>query len=411
MSRDVVMLGFLVSDTAFNRDSALDPYPQIAARNLERGFLEGFIDNGLNIRLISSMPASTYPLNKKIFFGKEQWYIGSVYCQSLRYINLPGFKAVSRFISTLISLFPIFHGRQDNEKILCIYSLHSPYLLAANLLHRFLGVKYFVIVPDLPEFMSEGLGRSWFYTFFKRVDRNLIRFLIRRADGASVVASAMLQAMPELSRIPSVVIEGIALGRPSSNPEKILHAQPTRMRPYFLYAGGLNEAYGVGRLVRAFCASALDAELWLFGKGPLSQMVEDAAVSDDRIRYFGFVSQDKLREHLAGATALLLTRSSKDDFVQFSFPSKLIEYMMSGVPVITTRLRGIPVEYFGYLTVIDDDTEDGLTEVFKVHLNRGAEDRKKQAMLAYGFVCSEKTPKAQTAKFIKLINGYCEATC
>lgn len=404
MTRKLLMLGFLVSDADFQRVSALDSYPQIAARNLERGFFHGFLDNGENVSVLASAPASTYPLNKKILFGRESWILGASDCQSLMYVNLPGLKALTRFVSTFVTLVAMFSWRRDDGKVLCIYSLHSPYLLAANLINRILGVRYFVIVPDLPEFMSEGLERSWLHICLKRIDRRLIRFLLKRADGASVVADAILKAIPELQKIPSVVIEGIGLSYPENITDKFQRTECQHARPYFVYAGGLNEAYGVGDLVRAFCCSELDAELWLFGKGPLSQMIKEAALHDDRIRYFGFVPPSELKNFQAGATALLLTRPVGNEFVKYSFPSKLLEYMLCGVPVISTKLPGIPREYYQYLTMVED-SPDQIVGALATHLLRSAEERQCQARRALDFVLAAKCPKVQAGKLVMIIDN------
>ncbi|MBU3593282.1 glycosyltransferase [Polynucleobacter sp. 71A-WALBACH] len=404
MTVDIVLLGFLVPDDDFDRDSREDLYPQIAARNFECGFFEGFLSNKLSVQILASTPASTYPLNKKIIFRGRESKIDSSSCVSMGYVNLPGLKGLTRFTSALINLRRIFSWHHGSTKALCIYSLHSPYLLAANLMNRFYGVKYFVIVPDLPQFMSLGLKRGLVFRVLKKLDYSFIRFLLRRASGASIVAPAMLESMLELRAIPSVVIEGISVGLTPSTPKQELKSGSQSNRPYFLYAGGLNEAYGVGSLLRTFCQSNLDAELWFFGKGPLSHEIELAALQDERIRYFGFISQDILVGYLAGATALLMTRSLKDNFVRFSFPSKLLIYMRSGAPVLSTRLPGIPEEYFKYLTEISDDP-DQLIGSLHDHLLRSQDDRKDQARKAFEFIANAKNPHAQVAKLIHLIYG------
>ena len=41
-------------------------------------------------------------------------------------------------------------------------------------------------------------------------------------------------------------------------------------------------------------------------------------------------------------------RNPKDEFTAYSFPSKTIEYMSSGTPLLTSHLPGIPQEYFDF---------------------------------------------------------------
>ena len=51
-------------------------------------------------------------------------------------------------------------------------------------------------------------------------------------------------------------------------------------------------------------------------------------------------------------------RSTLDDFTKYSFPSKTIEYMYSGTPLLTTRLKGIPNEYFDFVFSAENNTEE-----------------------------------------------------
>ena len=47
---------------------------------------------------------------------------------------------------------------------------------------------------------------------------------------------------------------------------------------------------------------------------------------------------------------------------RFNFPSKLMEYMQSGRPVITTKLLGIPEEYEQKMYFFEDDTTEAIKQ-------------------------------------------------
>lgn len=78
----------------------------------------------------------------------------------------------------------------------------------------------------------------------------------------------------------------------------------------------------------------------------MADFVNDCQKKDGRVRSLGFLDQTSLRSAQMNAIGLLITRDPNEDYVRYSFPSKLIEYMATGTPVITTRLPGIPEEYF-----------------------------------------------------------------
>ena len=68
------------------------------------------------------------------------------------------------------------------------------------------------------------------------------------------------------------------------------------------------------------------------------------------------------------ASLLVNPRPTDEEYVQYSFPSKTMEYMASGTPVLTTDLPGMPREYLPDINLIREETPQGiakaLTEVF-----------------------------------------------
>jgi glycosyltransferase involved in cell wall biosynthesis len=117
----------------------------------------------------------------------------------------------------------------------------------------------------------------------------------------------------------------------------------------------------VDRLVAAVRGMAEPAvRLRLFGRGELDGWLRDQAAEDGRILPPRFIERDELDRELRGASVLINPRPVDRDFVRYSFPSKMIEYLSAGVPVITTRLPGIPVGYEGRVVFADADTADGL---------------------------------------------------
>ena len=47
-----------------------------------------------------------------------------------------------------------------------------------------------------------------------------------------------------------------------------------------------------------------------------------------------------------------------------------MEYMASGTPVLTTRLPGMPAEYYPYVEFIDEETPEGIARALKRVLSR-----------------------------------------
>lgn len=140
--------------------------------------------------------------------------------------------------------------------------------------------------------------------------------------------------------------------------------EPTEFDPDHEPAAPANEAFGilyVGRLVpfkgqailleaiASMRAAGVDARLTLIGEGPSRQSLERrvhglglAAV----VTFAGAVGQDEIRAHYAAADAFCLPSFAE------GVPVVLMEAMAMRLPVVTTRVMGIPE--------LVDDGEDGL---------------------------------------------------
>lgn len=138
-----------------------------------------------------------------------------------------------------------------------------------------------------------------------------------------------------------------------------------------MYAGAIEKQYGFDTLVQAFMQLELpNIEFHLYGKGKFIEQLLLYAQKDARIKYMGVVSNTEVVVAEQRATLLVNPRFSNQDFVKYSFPSKTTEYMVSGTPLLTTRLAGIPDEYFQYCYTFESETVDGfarkLTEVLSL---------------------------------------------
>lgn len=121
--------------------------------------------------------------------------------------------------------------------------------------------------------------------------------------------------------------------------------------PAIMYAGALYKKYGVDRIVDAFESVKSDCELWLFGSGDYEEEIKKRAQSNTRIKFFGRVSRQEVLRYEKEATLLLNIRNDEDVYTKYSFPSKMAEYLLSGTPLLTTKLSGIPDEYYDYCYV------------------------------------------------------------
>ena len=88
----------------------------------------------------------------------------------------------------------------------------------------------------------------------------------------------------------------------------------------------------------------------------------------------------------------------------YCFPSKLFEYMVSAVPVISFKLDGIPEDYLEYLIIVEDETEECLVKTIKKALDMSCEERVSIGKRANAFICSQKSNIAQSKLICRFVN-------
>ncbi|MBR0449021.1 MAG: glycosyl transferase family 1, partial [Peptococcaceae bacterium] len=96
-------------------------------------------------------------------------------------------------------------------------------------------------------------------------------------------------------------------------------------------------------------------------------------------------------------------REDKSEFTKYSFPSKTIEYMLSGTPLLTTRLIGIPQEYYRYSFSVSSNTPTVLMEKLKEIAEKSAEELLEIGRRAQRFIQEEKNGQKQAKKIEEFV--------
>lgn len=106
-----------------------------------------------------------------------------------------------------------------------------------------------------------------------------------------------------------------------------------------------------------------------FGSGDFEGEIKKRAENNARIKFFGRVSRQEVLKCEKKASLLINIRDDKDVYTQYSFPSKMVEYMLSGTPLLTTKLSGIPDEYYSYCYVAESRDGEKIAEQIEAILH------------------------------------------
>jgi len=394
------MVGAAVPEDVMAALMDADPCPQIQTHKLSCAVIRGLEGNGQVIDLISTVPIADYPRSKWLWSGYRKWDRSNGSNNRLvRFINIIGLKQLTRFLGCIVMLlcWSIAHRRQKRRVLL--YGLISAHLYAVLTIRLFFPATTVALVTDLP-----GLGSSsepWWRRIARPLDRSVVHRAMRSMDGLIVLARQIDFA----PRVPSIVVEGI-VSVESQELAKATHAQGKRTKEFIvLYAGALGQIYGIPMLLDAFRELAgEDFRLHLFGRGDMEDEIRRRMKTDCRISFSEqMVSTQELFYRSQQATVLMNPRPSRQQFSRYSFPSKVLEYMAAGRPVVSTRIPVIPAEYDPYLIWLDQETSEGLAALLRRLHKEPPEFLDGLGRRARDFVLEKKTCRRQGGRMLQFI--------
>ena len=262
------------------------------------------------------------------------------------------------------------------------------------------GIIVVAYVPDLPQFQYYYTKKqsSLIKRIFTPVYISLTNSLNHVYDGYVFMTKYMESLFPKR---PSIIIEGIV---PTNDREVCTIARENDVF-VVMYAGSLHESMGVRKLVDAFGEGLDDVELWIYGSGDSEEYIMEKAKNHNNIKFYGRVKYETILEQEKKADLLVNPRCSENEFTKYSFPSKLMEYMQSGTPVLTTRLKGIPEDYYDYMFFIDNETIDGVRSAIRETLSLGKETLCQIGEKASRYVLHNKNSTVQASKVYYFIDS------
>lgn len=362
-----------------------------AAQNFFGLIAEGLKDNfGTKVYVNSVLPIN-HTEQKKIFWKLSSEIENNIDYNYIPLINLP---ILMNFLNSFYIFFQILFKRYSSKTkdIIIVdflrFSINLPIVLAAKLR----GIKTLVIVTDLP-------GEGIYDETLKSKIRDLFIFSLSY-DFYVCVTTELNSAVNKKNR-PSLIIEGFANVKFKELVNEVTGKYNERV---IVYAGGLNERYGIKMLIEGFkMIQDPRLRLWLFGFGSYTDEIKKYSETDVRVEYRGVIPNEELIHILTKATLLVNPRPSNENFTKYSFPSKNIEYMSVGTPLVTTKLPGIPKDHYPYIYFIEDETETGIYNTLKTILDKSDEELNQFGSLCKAFILNEKNNIIQSRKILELI--------
>jgi len=369
-----------------------------AASNLhQRRLIEGLRSRKCHLRVVSAPFIGAWPVRSGCFVFRGFRLPSQQQITYVPFHNLWGWRNISRAHALRKPVEQFLKETQGAKRAIIVYAPHTPFLYAAVRAKRKApDLHICLIVPDLPQYMNLNAKCRCFYDFCKYFDIRLFEKLNRQVDSYMLLTRLMADAL-DIGNRPFMVAEGLA-------DSKAIQMPAVRSKT-FVYAGKLIRRFGIQRLLDAFSMLKDDEyRLIICGDGEMRCTVENAARLDPRICYKGLFPHDQLAEVLQSAGVLVNPRTGKEAYTRYSFPSKIIEYLQTGLPVVSAVLEGMPDVYRQLLYCPQDDSATALAKAMEdaMQADPASEQLRLQAACAH---LNALMPSAVAGRLMAMIEG------
>lgn len=402
---DVVFLGGLFPEEAVSDiiDKSIGLIDN-AANNLQWKIVRG-LDGNLSghVKIINSMYIGSYPRKYRAPFIRTHNFQHALNCHDINvgFVNVSGIKHFSRYISLRPYLEKWAANESPQKKVVIAYALTSVFVELLNYVKtKYPHVYTVIVVPDLPQYMNTSNVSGFASKSLRDLSTYHVYKRLVNIDAFVLLTKHMADAL-HLKNKPYVVVEGISDCRSCVVEVDVSRSDLVNV----VYTGTLNERYGAVDLVKAFMEiKDSNYRLILCGAGDSEILINDYARQDSRIIFKGQLPYKEIYKIQKQATVLVNPRQNNESFTKYSFPSKIMEYLCSGRPVIAYKLDGMPDDYDKYIFYVNGNNIESLSRKIMEVCGLPEEQLQKIGSKSKNWVEKHKNATVQAAKIINLIH-------
>jgi len=364
----IIWLGNVFTETAVSANLAISP----AANRWQYGFLTSLQKLGLKICTIGHIPEPMWPKGRLLVRENSEMLNPAINGSLVSYYNLIKWREIG-LARKYLELFQRHCKKAGKPTAIITYNVSPAFSLVTRYAQKELGIPYICVLADnvAPQTADGVVFLSWGY--YNRYYQNAKLHL----DGGVLNLKYSSNAIKEDNSVRKQAI---------------------------LYSGVMNCYGGIDFLVRGFHqVPKKDIELWICGKG-ISKTVEQISAIDSRVKKLGFVSEKRLKELSQKATIFVNPRPSFIPDNQNNFPSKILEYLSYGKPIISTWTEGLSPDYRNVLEVLNEESIGCMAQTIEDVLAWKSSKRQILARQIAEFLKNKKTWITQAGRFIQWMN-------
>lgn len=368
--------------------------PGFAVQKFSRLLVKGLLANGANVLALSNPPCIC---EKKRFVLIEEEKEDGVAYKYVPYFNYPFLKHLCLFFYTFF--YVLFWGlikRKDKAVVCDVLSVSICMgAMIASKINRVLNV---AVVTDIYDLMSVETKRS-----FKVAIAGKLNAWYSSSFDKYIFFTEQMNEVVNPKGHPHMVMEALC---DSSLANDVENTNVKKSHPRIvMYAGGLYEKYGLKMLAEGFIAANVeDAKLVYYGEGSYVEEYKKLCERHSNLEYRGIVPTETVVADELQASLLVNPRFTTEEFTKYSFPSKNMEFMASGTPLLTTKLPGMPTEYYQYVYMFEKETVEGYAEAIRKALSHTENELRLFGYNAKQFVLLNKNNVYQGIRVLQFLN-------
>lgn len=366
--------------------------PNLPGQKFHNLVVKGLSDNGVRVDILSHLPIGQSILKENEIKLPNENENGIEY----HYLKTKKSKLnnIYQYIE-YIQLIKELH-KQDKSVVVICDVLRPSSVIPVQRICTKLGIRCFGIATDIP------LKRAENGSLRTRIANIIAKGTLDRFDGYIFLTEAMNELVNRNNK-PYVVTECLVDKEMVQKENLMQHKSYPRV---LLYAGAIRKVYGVEALVEGFIKANIDdTELHIYGSGDYSEELKLVCKENKNVKFFGVAPNEYVVDEELKATLLVNPRPSEGEFTKFSFPSKNMEYMVSGTPLLGVKLPGIPKEYYKYMYTIDTVSPEEISQKLKELFSLSNTVLHEKGLSARNYVLENKQNSVQAKRILDMIYG------
>ena len=375
----ILWVGPVFDEPDVLRNRAVSP----AANKWQLAMIRALVGAGENVRVLGHLPDPLWPKGRLHLSKVDARLPDDISGEIVGYWNVPAVRKLSLRRAYLQGLRRIVHDAGPPRAVIT-YNITLHDIAVGQTALRQWSAPWIPVIADAP-----GEPRAFEDLMTKVQAASGQVFLSWQTYTSSAARRKLhLDGIVPRPRLSDAYVE------PHRSPQKVI-----------FYSGTISDREGVRLLIDAFKRlNDPSVELWLCGKiaydGHYSELE-----GNPRISYFGCVPETRLQQLAAQASLLVNPRPNSVDDNTNNFPSKLLDYLSYGKPIVSTWTPGLSPVYRRFLRVLDREDPEYLAATMAEVLGWSETTLEAWRTTVSDFVSEHKSSQQQARRLIELVNA------